>query len=229
MSTFGIAVGGGPAPGINGVIGAAATRALRRGHRVIGIYDGFSRIMEGDTSRVVELAITRRNLAWARAQGAREHGSDHYPWMVAVHATLLVACPLEAIALDRPFIPLLGVPMLLLLGGAMALRYWAIATLGRRWTTKIVVIPGLPVVTGGPYRFLRHPNYLAVIVEVAALPLVHTAWITALVWSIANALVLRARIGVEEVALRRESDYDRAMTGRRALVPSVDREAASAR
>ena len=179
--------------------------------------------------RIGELVITQRNLAWARAHGAREHGSVHYPWMVAVHASFLVACPLEAIALDRPFLPLLGVPMLVLLAGAMALRYWAIATLGTRWTTKIVVVPGLPVVTGGPYRFLRHPNYLAVIVEVAALPLVHTAWITALVWSTANAFVLRARIRAEEAALRRESDYDGAMAGRRALVPSADREAASAR
>ena len=179
--------------------------------------------------RIVELVTTRRNLAWARAHGAREHGTDHYPWMVAVHASFLIACPLEAVALDRPFLPLLGVPMLALLAGAMALRYWAIGTLGPRWTTKIVVIPGLPVVTGGPYRFLRHPNYLAVIVEVLALPLVHTAWITSLVWSTLNALVLRARIGAEEEALRRDSDYDRAMTGRRALVPSADREAASAR
>jgi methyltransferase len=146
--------------------------------------------------------------------------------MVAVHATFLIACPLEVVALDRPFVPLLGVSMLVLLAGAMALRYWAIATLGPRWTTKIVVVPGLPVVTRGPYRWLRHPNYLAVIVEVAALPLVHTAWITALVWGVANALVLRARIAAEEEALRRASDYDRAMAGRRALVPSADRGAA---
>src|SRR6185503_20091073 len=117
---------------------------------------------------------------------------DHYPWMVATHGSFLVACPLEVIGFDRPFVPLLGGPMLALLVGAMALRYWAIATLGRRWTTRVVVVPGLPVVTGGPYRFMRHPNYLAVVLEVAALPLVHTAWVTALVWSAANALVLRA-------------------------------------
>lgn len=172
--------------------------------------------------RSVELAITRRNLAWARQQGAREHGRDHYGWMVVVHASFLVACPAEVIALDRPFIPLLAAPMLVLLAGAMALRYWAIATLGRRWTTRIVVVPGLPVVTGGPYRWLRHPNYLAVVIEVAALPLVHAAWVTAVVWSAANALVLRARIASEEAVLRRDSDYDRAMAGRHALVPSPE-------
>ena len=173
--------------------------------------------------RLVELAITRRNLAWSRQQGAREHGRDHYVWMVATHASFLIACPTEVIALDRPFLPLLGVPMLVLLAGAMALRYWAIATLGRRWTTRVLVVPGLPVVTSGPYRWLRHPNYLAVAIEVAALPLVHSAWLTAVVWSAANALVLRARIKSEEAALRRESDYDRAMAGRRALVPSRER------
>jgi methyltransferase len=177
--------------------------------------------------RLVELLITRRNLAWARRRGAREHGRDHYPWMVAVHASFLVACPAEVVALDRPFLPWLGVPMLALLAGAMTLRYWAIATLGRRWTTKILVVPGLPVITGGPYRWLRHPNYLAVAIEVAALPLVHTAWITALVWSVADGLVLRARIRSEEAALRRDSDYDRAMAGRRALMPSSRPEVAS--
>jgi methyltransferase len=177
--------------------------------------------------RAVELAITRRNLAWARAKGAREHGGDHYPWMVATHASFLVACPLEAVLLDRPFLARLGIPMLALLAGAMALRYWAIATLGRRWTTKIVVVPGLPVVTGGPYRWVRHPNYLAVVVEVAALPLVHTAWVTALVWSAANALVLRARIGAEESALRGSSDYDRALGDRPALLPAARGAAAA--
>jgi methyltransferase len=170
--------------------------------------------------RLVELLITRRNLAWARERGAREHGSDHYPWMVAVHASFLLACPTEVVVLDRPFLPWLGVPLLALFASAMTLRYWAIATLGPRWTTRVIVVPGLPVVTGGPYRWLRHPNYLAVAIEVAALPLIHTAWITAMVWSTANALVLRARIRSEEAALRRDCDYDRAMAGRRALMPS---------
>jgi methyltransferase len=166
--------------------------------------------------RAVELWITRRNLACARKHGGREHGADHYPWMVATHASFLVACPLEVVALDRPFLPLLGWPMLGVVLSTMALRYWAIAALGQRWTTRVVVIPDLPVVTGGPYRWLRHPNYLAVALEVAALPLVHTAWITAVVWSAANALVLRARIAAEEAALRSATDYDGAMAGRSA-------------
>jgi methyltransferase len=169
--------------------------------------------------RLVELAITRGNLEWARARGGREHGREHYPWMVAVHALWLLACPLEVVVLDRPFVALLGIPMLGVVAAAMALRYWAIATLGRRWTTRVVVVPGLQVATGGPYRWLRHPNYLAVSVEVVALPLVHTAWASALCASAANALVLRRRIAVEEAALRGVSNYDAAMAGRRALIP----------
>jgi methyltransferase len=81
--------------------------------------------------RLVELLITRRNLTWARARGAREHGAADYPWMVATHVLFLIACPLEVVALDRPFLPPLGIPMLVLLGATMALRYWAIAALGR--------------------------------------------------------------------------------------------------
>jgi methyltransferase len=101
----------------------------------------------------------------------------------------------------------------------MALRYWAISTLGDRWTTRIFVVPGEPPVVGGPYRYLRHPNYLAVIAEVAALPLVHTAWLTAGLGSLANALVLRARIRAEEAALSQASDYLEKLGGRPRFVP----------
>ncbi len=158
--------------------------------------------------RLVELAITQRNRAWALAQGGVEVGEQHYPWMVALHTLLLVSCPAEVWLLDRPFVPALALVMSALLVLTMALRYWAIATLGKRWTTRVICVPGLPVVTGGPYRFLRHPNYLAVVVEVLALPLVHGAWLTAVVFSLGNLLVLRTRIAVEEAALDRYNDYN---------------------
>lgn len=157
--------------------------------------------------RLVELAITQRNRAWALAQGGLEIGEGHYPWMVALHTLLLIACPAEVWLLDRPFVPGLALVMSLLLVLTMALRYWAIATLGKRWTTRVVCVPGLPVITGGPYRFLRHPNYLAVVIEVLVLPLVHTAWLTALLFSIGNLFVLRTRIAVEEGALDEHNDY----------------------
>jgi methyltransferase len=126
--------------------------------------------------------------------------------MVALHTAWLLACPAEVWLLRRPLIPSLAAAMLVLLSMAMALRYWVIATLGGRggrWTTRIVVLPGAPLIERGPYRLLRHPNYLAVVVEILALPLVHTAWITASVASVANAMILAVRIRAEERALRR--------------------------
>jgi len=157
--------------------------------------------------RLFELARTRRNLARLRRRGGYLVGEGHYPWMVLLHTGLLVAAPLEVWVLNRPLlVPLAAVATLLVLA-TMGLRYWAISTLGDRWTTRIVVVPGEAPVEGGPYRFLRHPNYLAVLVEVAALPLVHTASWTAVAFSAANALVLRARIRAEEEALGETSDY----------------------
>ena len=151
--------------------------------------------------RLAELVVSNRNLAWSRARGGVEHGSGHYPPMVSLHSSLLVGAVIEVWWGDRPFIPALGWPMLALVVLTQALRWWCITTLGPRWNTRIVVVPGLPLVTGGPYRFFRHPNYVAVVVEGIALPLVHTAWITATVFTVLNAILLRVRIGAENRAL----------------------------
>ncbi|MEL7059767.1 MAG: isoprenylcysteine carboxylmethyltransferase family protein [Acidobacteriota bacterium] len=169
--------------------------------------------------RVGELLLTRRNLARLKARGGKVVGDSHYPAMVAFHTSLLIAAPLEVFLLDRPFLPWLGWPALAVVVVTMALRYWAITTLGDRWTTRVVVVPGEGPVTGGPYRFLRHPNYLAVIFEVAALPLVHSAWIVALLGTIGNALVLRTRIGVEEKALQAAAPYFEELGDRSRFVP----------
>ena len=153
-------------------------------------------------ARGVELAVSERNRRWSLAQGGVESGAGHYPVMVLLHTGLLAGAVIEVLALDRPFLPWLGWPMLALLVASHALRWWCIATLGRQWCTRIVVVPGLSAVTSGPYRFLRHPNYLAVVLEGIALPLVHTAWATAAVFTVANAALLRVRIVAEERALR---------------------------
>jgi methyltransferase len=153
-------------------------------------------------ARGVELAVSERNRRWSLAQGGVESGAGHYPVMVLLHTGLLVGAVIEVLALDRPFLPWLGWPMLALLVASHALRWWCISTLGRQWCTRIVVVPGLSAVTSGPYRFLRHPNYLAVVLEGIALPLVHTAWVTAAVFTAANAALLRVRIAAEERALR---------------------------
>jgi methyltransferase len=159
--------------------------------------------------RLLELGLSARNARRARARGGVDGESRaFYALMVALHAGFLVAAPLEVVLLERPFRPLLGYPTLALAALAMALRWWAIASLGERWNTRVVVVPGATAVAAGPYHFLRHPNYLAVIVEIAALPLVHGAWATALLFSTFNAVVLSRRIAHEESALARLADYD---------------------
>ena len=155
----------------------------------------------GALGRGVELVIAERHRRRLLAKGAVETGAGHYPWMVGLHAAWLAAAPAEVWLLDRPFLPRLAFPMLALFALATALRWWVIAALGERWTTRILVLPEAPLVTGGPYRFLRHPNYLAVVLELAALPLVHTAWLTALLAAVSNAAILRVRIAAEERAL----------------------------
>ena len=151
--------------------------------------------------RLAELVVARRNAAWSFARGGVESGAGHYPVMVVLHTGLLVGALAEVWLLGRVFLPALGWPMLVLALGSQALRWWCIRTLGPRWNTRVIVVPGLPLVGGGPYRWFRHPNYVAVVVEGLALPLVHTAWITASVFTVANALLLRVRIRTENRAL----------------------------
>ena len=151
--------------------------------------------------RFAELAVARRNGAWSRARGAREYGAGHYPVMVVLHTALLLGCLVEPWAADRPFVPLLGWTALALVLAAQALRWWCIGTLGPRWHTRVLIVPDLPLVASGPYRHLRHPNYVAVVVEGAALPLVHTAWLTALAFSLLNAALITVRIRCENSAL----------------------------
>jgi methyltransferase len=151
--------------------------------------------------RLAELVVSRRNLAWSLARGGSEHGQGHYPWMVLLHTGLLVGALVEVAVADRPFLPALGWPMLGLVVASQALRWWCIRTLGHRWNTRVVVVPGLPLVHGGPYRVLAHPNYVAVVVEGFALPLVHTAWVTAAVFTVLNVPLLAVRIRAEEAAM----------------------------
>ncbi|MCT9089897.1 hypothetical protein N4G70_13595 [Streptomyces sp. ASQP_92] len=151
--------------------------------------------------RVAELVVARRNANWTLARAGVEHGRGHYPVMVVLHTGLLVCCLAEPALADRPFVPALGWPMLALALLAQALRWWCITTLGPYWNTRVIVIPDTRLVATGPYRFLRHPNYVAVVVEIFALPLVHTAWLTAAAFTAANALLLAVRIRCENSAL----------------------------
>lgn len=151
--------------------------------------------------RLAELVVSMRNAAWSLQRGGRETGRGHYPLMVALHAGLLVGALVEA-WVRRPVVPpLLAGTMLVLVLASQGLRWWCIATLGRRWNTRVIVVPDLPLVRSGPYRLLSHPNYVAVVVEGLALPLVHAAWVTAAVFMVLNAFLLRVRLRVENAAL----------------------------
>lgn len=151
--------------------------------------------------RLAELVVSRRNAAWSLGRGGVESGRGHYPVMVALHTGLLLGALAEVRLLDRGFVAPVGWTMLALVIGSQALRWWCIATLGRQWNTRVIVVPGLPLVRRGPYRWLPHPNYVAVVVEGVALPLVHGAWVTAAVFTVANAVLLGVRIRVEDAAL----------------------------
>ncbi len=152
--------------------------------------------------RLAELIVSTRHARWAFARGAVERGQGHFPAMVALHSALLVAPVVEVHVADRPFVPAIGWPAIALVAGAQALRWWCIGTLGRQWNTRVIVVPGLPLVDRGPYRWFRHPNYVAVVLEGVALPLIHSAWVTALCFTALNAvLLLRFRIPAEERAL----------------------------
>jgi len=169
--------------------------------------------------RLFEVALSRRHVARALERGGKEFGSERFAIMKALHVGLLASSAAEVVFLGRPFLPALGYPMLVLTAVAMALRYWAVSSLGPRWNVRIVVVPGETPVTSGPYRFLRHPNYLAVILEGVAIPLVHTAWLTAIWFTVGNAFVLRDRIRCEEQALGEHCGYQEHLGDRPRFFP----------
>ena len=146
--------------------------------------------------RLAELAYAARNTRRLHARGAFEVGANHYPWLVMLHAAWLAALVLT-VAPDTT----LNLPLLAVFGTLQVARAWVIATLRGRWTTRIIVLPGAPLVTKGPYRYLKHPNYAVVCAELAVLPLMFGAWEVALLFSALNLALLRHRVRVEEAAL----------------------------
>jgi methyltransferase len=151
--------------------------------------------------RLLELRVAKRNEAWARSQGAIEHAPEHYPWMVAMHTTWILATFFESLARGSQPGPFwfvwLSVFVLAQFG-----RYWAISSLGPYWNTRILIVPGAKLVRRGPYKFIPHPNYMVVALELLTGPLIFGAWITAILFSVLNAiLLLGVRIPAEERAL----------------------------
>jgi methyltransferase len=170
--------------------------------------------------RLGELRLSRRNEQRLREQGAREHAPGHFRVMQLLHAAWFACIILEVTWLRPPLQPWVCASAALCFGLGQALRYAAIQALGERWTVRVLTLPGAAPITRGIYRYLRHPNYLGVVLEIAALPLLHSAWRSALVFSLANGALLYVRIRSEERALSRNGGYREALGALPRLVPT---------
>ena len=174
--------------------------------------------------RLVEMRVSRRHQRALQARGIRRVDEPRFGLMVALHTGILVGAALEVLLLRRPLIPLLAGPAVALVALANLMRFWVIATMGPHWNVQVMGSTRLGVVTSGPFRFIRHPNYVAVFVELTALPLVHTAWVTAVVGAALHALVLRRRIALEERVLLADPAYRAAMGRKPRFLPRVARD-----
>jgi len=171
--------------------------------------------------RLVELRISKRHQREMAARGAAKVDEPKFRWMVLLHTAVLLGAALELVFLRRPFLPWLAVPMFAVFLAANAVRWWVIRSLGEHWNVQVVGSTRLGVVTSGPFRYVRHPNYAAVFAEMLALPLVHTAWITAVAGAIAHIGVLAQRLSTEERVLFANPDYRAAMTGKPRFLPGL--------
>ena len=171
--------------------------------------------------RLAELRISRRHQSRLAARGAAQIAEPYFRWMVLVHTGVLLCAAVEVLELQRPFVPALAAGMFTLFLVANGMRWWVIRTLGEHWSVQVMDSTRLGVVTAGPYRFVRHPNYAAVFVEMLALPMIHTAWITALAGSVAHAWVLSKRLATEDRVLLANPDYRAAMDRKPRFLPGL--------
>lgn len=171
--------------------------------------------------RLVELRISRRHQLRLVANGAAKVLEPRFRWMVMLHTAVLLGAALEVLLLKRPFFPVLAAVMFAIFIAANALRWWVIRTLGDHWNVQVMDSTRLGVVTSGPFQFVRHPNYAAVFTEMLALPLIHTAWITALAGSLAHLAVLGQRLSTEERVLFANPEYRTAMGGKPRFLPGL--------
>lgn len=165
----------------------------------LGVAPWYLAVLAGvGIERLAELVVAKRNAAWSLAQGGVERGQGHYPIMVVLHTGLLVGCLVEAHWRTPPS---WAVAALAIAVACQALRWWVITTLGPRWNTRVIIVPGLPRVTGGPFRWFPHPNYVAVVTEGVVLPGMYGCWVTATTFTVLNAMLLTVRIRAENAAL----------------------------
>jgi methyltransferase len=171
--------------------------------------------------RIVELRISRRHQRDLMSRGAERVEEPKFRWMVLLHIAVLIGAAVEVVLLKRPFYSGLAAIAFLIFLVANAVRWWVIRTLGNHWNVQVMDSTRLGVVTSGPFRFVRHPNYAAVFAEMLALPLIHSAWITAFVGSVAHMMVLAQRLSTEEPVLFANQDYRAAMTGKPRFFPGL--------
>jgi methyltransferase len=171
--------------------------------------------------RLTELRLSARNERQILELGGHEHAPGQFTVMRWMHIAWFFAMLAEVFGLQRPFHPMLALVASLAFLAGQALRYAAIRTLGERWTVRVMTLPGAKPVSQGIYRFIRHPNYLGVMLEIGAVPLLHSAYITAIFFSIANALMLAWRIRTEETALKEQNNYEQAFAGRPRFLPRL--------
>jgi methyltransferase len=171
--------------------------------------------------RLAELRISRRNQRQLEKQGVRKVSEPHFRWMVLLHGGVLAGAAVEVTMLHRPLIPALAIPMAVLFVLANILRWWVMGTLAEHWNVEVMASSRVGVVTSGPYRWIRHPNYVAVVIELFALPMMHTAWITALAGTAANLEILRRRLDVEEDVLMADATYRAAMGTKPRFLPRL--------
>lgn len=171
--------------------------------------------------RLAELRISRRNERSLVARGANMPSDPSFRWMVILHIGVLVGAGVEVWQLQRPLVPVLAATMGVLFLAANGMRWWVIHTLGGHWSVEVVDAGKLGVVNEGPYRFIRHPNYVAVFVEMFALPLIHTAWLTAAVSAPLHWLVLRARLRIEDRTLMANPEYREKMGHKPGFIPWI--------
>jgi len=171
--------------------------------------------------RLVELRISRRHQAHMVARGASRIVDPRFRWMVLLHTAVLFGSALEVVFLHRPFYPLLAAVCFAIFLAANAVRWWVIRTLGDHWNVQVMDSTGMGIVSTGPFRYVRHPNYAAVFVEMLALPLIHCAWITAFVGSLAHTLVLSQRLATEERVLFADARYREVMSAKPRFLPGL--------
>lgn len=169
--------------------------------------------------RLGELYLARRNAKYLQCLGGIEAGREHYPLIVGTHIAFFISLLCETY-IRRTYVYPPAIPPFALFLAAQGLRIWCILSLGRYWNTRIWFVVGSKPVVRGPYRFLRHPNYLVVVCEIFSLPLSFHAYVTAILFTVCNVMVLRVRIRVEEEALNRYTGYQEEMENRLRFFPS---------